>query len=416
KGDRCDGHAFLDKAMNKGEGAVISRMPEGISNWINLRTIIVVEDVLKALQDLAGHLRRQFNGRVIGVVGSNGKTTTKELISSIFNIKMTVHKTSGNFNNHIGMPLSIIRSGQGGVMALEMGANKPGDIDELCAISRPDAAVITNIGYEHIEGFGSIEKVRESELEILPYINRAIVNGDDGFLLDGVRDRFDREIIKFGIEADAEVKAREIKYHDSGTRFVLCAGDKSTAIDSRLLGRFNVYNCLAAASAAYAEGFDVEEIKVGIESFKGIDKRFEIKRLEGITFLNDSYNANPSSMEESIKELIRFSEYSESGRRKYKRAIAVLGDMLELGDYGITAHKRLGQMLSKAHVDIFIGVGPLMSFAVKEFTGEGLSVKTSDDARVKVQEIIQEGDVVLIKGSRGMKMERAAGLAAGGEL
>ena len=224
------------------------------------------------------------------------------------------------------------------------------------------------------------------------------------FLLGGVSTAFTGEMITFGIETErADITARDIVFFDDVTSFTLCAGDACINIDSRLPGLFNVYNSLAAASAAHGLGFGMAEIKKGLESFRGVNMRFEIENFNGSTFLNDIYNANPSSMEASIKEMVRRFN-AESG--KYKRAIVVLGDMLELGDYAVQAHKDLGRLLSGLPVDVFIGAGPLMALAVSEFKGKGISTASSEEAGAELLKAIGDSDLVLIKGSRGMKMEQ----------
>ncbi|MBI3592094.1 MAG: UDP-N-acetylmuramoyl-tripeptide--D-alanyl-D-alanine ligase, partial [Nitrospirae bacterium] len=405
RGDRFDGHDFVKEALKTGGGAMINRDAlcvtgsEFGSNGLRIadydtgKTIILVDDTLFALHDLARYIRKRFKGTVVGVVGSNGKTTTKELISSILSARLRTHKTTGNLNNHIGMPLSITRAeSDTGAMVLEMGTNRPGDIDELCTIGLPDIGVITNIGYEHLEGFGSLDKVRDSELEILPYVKKLILNADDSFLMEGVSGRFDGDVITFGIETDkTDLKVRDVVLSDEGTGFFICVNNECIDISSKLSGHFNVYNSLAAAAAAYAMGFNLREIKKGLESFSGVAMRFQLKRHKGVTFLNDSYNANPSSMEESLKELARRIKSGEGAGHAHKRAIAVLGDMLELGDYGADAHKRLGQWMSELPVDVFIGVGPLMSVAVSEFKGKGICAATSKDAAEELGKIIREG-------------------------
>lgn len=411
KGDRFDGHDFLIDALRSGGGAVVSNLQfMAHGSPIKGKTIIFVDNTLLALHNLARYIRKRFKGHVIGVVGSNGKTTTKEFLSSILETRLNVLKTVGNLNNHIGMPLSIAKMDKNArIMVLEMGTNRPGDVDELCSIALPDIGVVTNIGYEHLQGFGSLYKVRDAELEIAPYVKKLVVNADDSFLMEGVSIKFKGEIITFAIETqDADLIAKDIVFSDKGTGFLLCAGNECIDINLKIHGRFNVYNSIAGAAAAYAVGFNLHEIKKGLESFEGVNMRFEIKKNRGVTFLNDVYNANPSSMEESINELTRLVS---SG--KYKRSIAVFGDMLELGDYGITEHKKLGQRLSELSVDIFIGVGPLMSFAVSEFSGNGICADTSEDAGVKLNEIIDDGDIVLIKGSRGMRMERVMAVIDG---
>jgi UDP-N-acetylmuramoyl-tripeptide--D-alanyl-D-alanine ligase len=415
KGDRFDGHDFVNEALKKGSGAIVQKpgLPEfkNQKSKFNNKTVIFVDDTLLALHSLAKYIRKRFKGRVIGVVGSNGKTTTKELISAILGLKFNVIKTEGNLNNHIGMPLCIINGSKnwmpgnsGDIMVLEMGTNRPGDINELCSIALPDIGVVTNIGYEHLQGFGSLHKVRESELEILPYVNKVAANADDSFLMEGIFSEFDGEIVTFGIEnRKAVLTAGDIVFSDDGTKFYIQTGDTKALINSRLSGRFNIYNSLAAASAACILGFGMEDIKNGIESFGGMDMRFEVRDVRGVTFLYDVYNANPSSMEASLKELSRFAKLKN---KKDKRAIAVLGEMLELGDFETEAHRNLGQQMSESQVDIFIGVGSLMPLAIEQFNGKGICFDTAEEAGIELGRILREGDVVLIKGSRGKKMER----------
>ncbi|MBF0507137.1 MAG: UDP-N-acetylmuramoyl-tripeptide--D-alanyl-D-alanine ligase [Nitrospirae bacterium] len=409
KGDRFDGHDFIQDAIKTGAGAVVG------SNWITPekpkislgadKCIIIVDNTLLALHAMARSIRKQFGGSVVGVIGSNGKTTTKELIASILGINLNVLKTAGNFNNHIGMPLSITKVGEDTrVMVLEMGTNRPGDIDELCSIGLPETGVITNIGQEHLEGFGSLEAVRDSELELLPYVKQLIVNADDAFLMEGVENRFEGRRICFGIEdRTAEVRAEEIELYDRGTRFTLCAGSGRVEIESGLSGHFNIYNSLAAAATAYSMGFAPDTIKKGLEAFGGVPMRLEILVRGDVTYINDAYNANPSSMEESVRELVR-----RAGQGPVrKRTIAVLGDMLELGACSSDAHIKLGKWLSGLAVDIFIGVGPFMSQALEAFQGKAIAANNAKAAGSELVKLVRHGDIVLIKGSRGMRMEDA---------
>src|SRR5208337_49927 len=401
KGDRFDGHDFVQDALKTGAGAIIGR-DRPVRHAAGKCTILV-DDTLFALHAIARSIRKQFGGRVIGVVGSNGKTTTKELITSVLEVNLNVLKTSGNFNNHIGMPLSITKVQENtGVMVLEMGTNKAGDIKELCAIGLPETGVITNIGPEHLEGFGSLAAVRDSELELLSCVKKLIINADDAFLMEGIGDRFKGRSITFGIEtAASDIRAEGIELTDGTARFVLCTGSGRIVIESRLPGRFNIYNSLAAAATGYAMGFTLVDIKKGLESFIGLPMRSEVFVRGDVTYINDAYNANPASMEESVKELVR---RAKEGHER-KRAIAVLGDMLELGTYSTDAHIKLGRWLSGLPVDVLIGVGPLMSLAVEAFRKNGLAAGNARDAAGELAKLVREGDVVLIKGSRGMRME-----------
>ncbi|HXW68789.1 MAG TPA: UDP-N-acetylmuramoyl-tripeptide--D-alanyl-D-alanine ligase [Dissulfurispiraceae bacterium] len=411
KGDRFDGHDFVQDALKTGAGAIISH-GRPVRHAAGKSTILV-DDTLSALHAIAHFIRKKFGGSVIGVVGSNGKTTTKELIASVLGVKLNVLKTSGNFNNHIGLPLSITKVQENtDVMVLEMGANKPGDIKDLCAIGLPETGVITNLGQEHLEGFGSMAVVRDSELELLSCVTKLIINADDTFLMEGIEDRIKHRSMTFGIEAaGADVKAEGIELTDSSTRFALCTGSGTIVIDSRLSGRFNIYNSLAAAATAYAMGFKLEDIKKGLEAFNGLPMRSEVLVRGDITYINDAYNANPSSMEEAVRELVRRAK----GGPERKRAIAVLGDMLELGTYSTDAHIKLGRWLSVLPVDILIGVGPQMSLAVEAFQKKGIAAGNAKAAAGELEKLVREGDVVLIKGSRGMKMEDALAFAVPGK-
>ncbi|HMK55422.1 MAG TPA: UDP-N-acetylmuramoyl-tripeptide--D-alanyl-D-alanine ligase [Dissulfurispiraceae bacterium] len=404
KGNRFDGHDFVKKSLKTCAGVFVDRSWTGNADHGAMKTVIKVDDTLLALQALARYVRNRFRGPVIAVVGSNGKTTTKELISSVLGTSLRVLKTEGNLNNHIGMPLCITRADDDtGAMVLEMGTNRPGDVDLLCRIASPDIGVITNIGAEHLEGFGSMEAVRDAELEILPYLKKVVLNGDDAFLIGGVSLKFAGPMVTFGIsEKENDITADEIAATGYGCSFLLHTPVGKVPIHSRLSGRFNIYNSLAACAAAHSLGIGLDKIREGLEAFGGVKMRFEIKRVGGVTYLYDVYNANPSSMKASIEELARIAGTRRSG----SRAIAVLGDMLELGDYGVGAHREIGEMLLALGIDRFIGVGPLMKEGVSTFGGNACAVETPDEAGEQLASQVADGDVVLIKGSRGMKMER----------
>jgi UDP-N-acetylmuramoyl-tripeptide--D-alanyl-D-alanine ligase len=405
RGERFDGHDFLSDALKTGAGAVVER-PPAVS--FAGRAVIVVKDTLTALQDIARNLRRTKDVTVVGVTGTNGKTTTKELIASVLGIRHRVLKTDGNLNNHIGLPLSICRmKGDESVMVLEMGSNAEGDIALLCDIARPDFAVVTNVGAAHLEGFGSLETVRRTDLEILAYAKTVSVNADDAFLCEGLK-RFDGKVVTYGIKSRADVRAEDIELSEKGSRFVIRFPDGGgLRIDLRISGEFNIRNALAAASLADALGTGRRDIKEGLESFGGVPMRLEVKELAGAVLINDVYNANPASMEEAVRELMRL---------KRKRTVAVLGDMLELGRYTESAHKELVDLLSFSGVDVLIAVGNEMKRASSGFMG---TCHRADDATAAgsiLSEVMLPGDTVLIKGSRGMRMERvSAGVRVRGE-
>jgi UDP-N-acetylmuramoyl-tripeptide--D-alanyl-D-alanine ligase len=395
KGERFDGHSFLGDALKKGAGAVVDHEPAGLFEG---KTLVRVGDTLRALQDIARQMRLSRDVPVVGVTGTNGKTTTKELIASVLGQRHKVLKTRGNLNNHIGVPLSISNmEGDETAMVIEMGSNAEGDIRLLCEIARPHMAVVTNVGRAHLEGFGSLEMVRKTDLEILEYVKTVSVNADDLFLLEGVKG-FGGKVVTYGIERKADVYAEGVELREKGSRFTICFPDGGNImVDLVISGIFNVYNALAAASVANELGVEKHEIKRGLESFHGMPMRLEVKELSGALVISDVYNANPSSMEEAVKELIRL---------KRSRAIAVLGDMLELGRYAVSAHRELVEGLSRAGVDMLIAVGCEMKRAASQFAGMHYEADDARGAGSILSGILTEGDTVLIKGSRGMHMEK----------
>src|SRR5512135_2734007 len=303
RGERFDGHNFLCDALKRGAGAIVDREPGGVFEG---RTLVYVSDTLRSLQDIARQMRISRDVQVVGVTGTNGKTTTKELIASVLGRRHKVLKTSGNLNNHIGVPLCISRMhGDETAMVIEMGSNAEGDIRLLCDIARPGIAVVTNVGPAHLEGFGSIERVRKTDLEILEYVKTVSVNSDDLFLLEGVRG-FGGKVVTYGIENKADICAKDIELSEKGSRFTICfPGGGTIGVDLAISGIFNVYNALAAASVANELGMEKKEIQRGLESFHGVPMRLEVKERSGALVINDVYNANPASMKEAVKELIR---------------------------------------------------------------------------------------------------------------
>ncbi|HYA27029.1 MAG TPA: UDP-N-acetylmuramoyl-tripeptide--D-alanyl-D-alanine ligase [Thermodesulfovibrionales bacterium] len=411
RGQTFDGHHFLADAMKKGSGAVVSDCSKV---HLGGKTIVCVKDTLKALHDIARSIRLRRRLAVAGITGTNGKTTTKELAASILGMKHRVMKNPGNLNNRIGLPLSLTRVKEGDEFAvLEMGASMKGDILELCDIALPDYGVITNIGPGHLEGFGDLDTVRKTKLELLDAVKMIVLNADDCFLMEGVSQRLDGkkpDLITFGIENSADVYARDITLDDRRSVFDLCVQRQCVKVAINVSGRFNIYNALAAAALCHGLGLELEDIKSGIELFKGVPMRLELKELFGATVLSDAYNANPVSMEEAVRELVR---------QRKKRAVAVLGDMLELGAYADEAHRKLGRWMAKFPVDVFVAVGGLMAKAAEEFSAarqehSGLvsepccimAVPDSCEAEKILPGLCREGDTVLVKGSRAMHMEK----------
>jgi len=396
KGERFDGHLFVDEALKKGLGAIVScppLVPRG-------RSIIHVNNTLQALQRIARYRRLSRQARVIGVTGTNGKTTTKEMIAAVLNGRYRVLRSKGNLNNQIGLPLCLTELDDHDMAVLEMGASRAGDIRELSEIARPDIGVITNIGPAHLEGFGSLERVRDTKYEILDFVDTAVLNGDDPNIKDPPGQC---GIVTFGLKQGADVRADEIIDGRDGLRFRVHLKEGGSAdVRLRVFGLFNVYNALAAVAVCRLLNVPVEEISSSLGEFSGVPMRLELKELKGALVISDLYNANPASMEEAVKELVRL---------RRGRAVAVLGDMLDLGPYGEQAHRKLGRWLATLNVDVLIAVGELMSYTCEEFSGgngdaEAVHVRDPQEAREVLMGMVGEEDTVLIKGSRGMRLER----------
>ncbi|RMG69337.1 MAG: UDP-N-acetylmuramoyl-tripeptide--D-alanyl-D-alanine ligase [Nitrospirae bacterium] len=403
KGERFDGHDFLGQALQRANGALVSYPPTIPQRG---KSIIYVSNTLKALQAIARHRRASRNVKVIGITGTNGKTTTKEMIGAILKKRFSVLLSSGNLNNQIGMPLSL--SGLNGqeIAVLEFGASQPGDIDELCRISSPDVGVITNIGPGHIAGFGSLEMVRDTKLEIAGYADILVLNSDDRLLRERIETLKERgkRVVTFGLEEQANYRAVDIKRTEESISFKVVGGEYGKIdLELPLIGLFNVYNALAAVSVAGLFSIDAGLVSEAIGAFRGVPMRVERREFKGALLISDLYNANPASMEEALKEL--------ASLRK-KRAIAVLGDMLELGAYEETAHRKIGRLVAELPVDVLITVGQRMAYAGEEFqqntNGSRLHFHASevDEAKRLLEGLVREDDTVLVKGSRGMKLER----------
>jgi len=410
RGEKFDGHNFIDKALLKGMGAVVDSRPVSLPKD---RVMIYVKDTLKALQDLAHYLRIKLDIPVVAVTGSSGKTTTKEMVYSILSGSYKTLKNEGNLNNHIGLPLSLMRlEPDHEAIVLEMGMNAPGEIRRLCEITVPTHGLVTNIGSAHLGRLGSYEAIRDAKLEILEGLSVAVLNADDGFLMQGVAEskKFNGEIITFSINNDSHVMAKDIQTTERGSNFRLEIKDAGLIhVNLNIHGIFNVYNALAASAVCFSLGIQIDGIKSALEDFKAFPMRFEITERKGITVINDAYNANPSSMEESLKELVR-----QGGRG---RRIAALGDMRELNDFSEDAHRALGRMLAEVNVDVLIAVGEMMSLAAEECmkvkggksVPEIYTFRDVNDANEGVMNIVKHGDIILIKGSRLMQMDKIAG-------
>ena len=405
RGDRFDGHDFLDKALLTGSGAVVDFR---FRSTYKDRGIIQVKDTLKALQDLAEYMRMKRDMPVVAITGSNGKTTTKEMTYSVLSRKFKVLKNKGNLNNHIGLPLSLTRlTPSDEVIVLELGMNTPGEIRRLCEIAVPSHGVITNIGSAHIGRLGSRDAVRDAKLEILQGLTIAVLNGDDEFLMEGVRG-FKGKIITFSIRNDSHIMAKDLYATERGNSFTLVFRDgESVPVRLNVHGIFNVYNALAASAVCFSLGMNIEEIKTALEAYTAFPMRFEVRREGSITIIDDSYNANPSSVNESLMELARM--------RDRGRLVAVLGDMHELGEFSEDAHRTVIRTVFDLGIEVFISVGEMMGIAADETANSIKGGKTviykfgnTEELMGSIGNILKHGDTVLVKGSHVTGMDSVA--------
>jgi len=400
KGPRFDGHDFLEVCVrNAAAGAIVSR-PLAI-----LLPQVVVKDTLTALAALAGAWRSQYQIPVVGVGGSNGKTTVKEMTASILSRLGPCLATLGNLNNHIGVPLTLMRLEHSHRTAvIEMGANRLGDVAELAAIARPTVGLITNAGAEHLEGFGSLEGVARGEGEMAAALgpkDTAVINADDDYALLWRQLANAGRLVTFGFSGQADVRATDVEQSIAAegfmSRFNLWAGGERRAVQLRLAGRHNVSNALAAAAAAQAAGASLDAIVSGLGAVRAVKGRLQrIAAPNGCWLIDDSYNANPSSLRVAL-ELLK-----DLDGPKWM----VLADMGELGGFSQHSHVEAGTLARASGVARLFAAGPLSAHAAEAF-GRGAEWFPDVEALIRrLSTELQPGTTVLIKGSRMNRLER----------
>jgi len=408
RGDTHDGHAFVGDAAQRGAGAVVLERPleEGVSGC----GVIVVRDTLAALGNLAAFHRRRHRPRVVAITGSNGKTTTKEMLAAILERALgsgRVLRTTGTQNNLVGLPLTLLRLADADVVAvLELGMNGPGEIWRLAEIAEPDVGVVTCVSPAHLERLGSLHGVAEAKAELYRRLRpsaTAVVNADDP-LVTAAADAFPGRKVPFGTLGGVPVAAAGIADRGlDGIEFRLVLERQETPVRLAVPGRHNVTNALAAAAAAHALGVELDAMRAGLEAFQPPGMRMEVTQLPtGVTVLNDAYNANPASMAAALRTLA-----SSRGRRR----LAVLGEMRELGTEAARAHRELGAAAAAANLDRLFVLGEHAEEVRAGAEGAGMApdrivVAQSHDAlAARLQAHCRPGDLVLLKGSRGAAME-----------
>lgn len=404
KGEKFDGHDYIKEALAKGAfGAVVERDFKADGE----KVIIKVDDTLKALRLIAAFYRSKFNIPFIGITGSVGKTSTKEMVWSVLGKKFNVLKNQGNFNNEIGVPLTIFGLESFHEAAVvEMGMNNLGEISRLTSIVKPDVAIITNIGVSHIENLGSKKNILRAKMEILEGLNSkglVILNGDDN-LLFGLKGLLNFRTVFYGFEEGLDYQAYNVRsLGEKGSVFEIEINKKEYEVKVPAPGIHNIYNALASIAAGVELGVPEEDIIKGIEEFSPAKMRLDIINNNGIKVINDAYNASPQSMEAALTVLKDIS----SGNR----TIAVLGDMYELGEMTNEVHVNVGKFAAGQGIDYIIAVGVNAENICKGALSMGadknrvLKFESNKETSEFLEKLIKKGDVILVKGSRGMKME-----------
>ncbi len=422
KGERLDGHDFVETALANGAvAAVVQRdrcapSPSGkgaapqSEKFASIKGLIVVEDSLAALQKLAAWVRREWGKPLIAVTGSAGKTTTKELIATVLATKYRVLKTEGNFNNHFGLPLQLLRlEPEHDIAVIELGMSHSGEITELAGIAKPEYGVVTNVAPVHLGFFhavAGIAKAKQELVDALPATGTAVLNADDEYVSKfGLR--FEGKIVMYGITMPADVRAEKFEQRGpAGSTFEAVVGCARQKVELPLIGRHNVYNAVAAIAVGLQHGVSLAEAAGAIAKVSAVDKRGQVVEIAGATVINDCYNSNPRALDFMVDALAGMKP-GAGGRR-----IVVAGEMLELGTAGEDLHRRCGAHAAERGVDVLIAVRGLARAMAEGARQESRRtraefVDTPEQAGEWLAREVKAGDVVLLKASRGVKLERA---------
>lgn len=402
KGETFDGHDFIDNAF--GAGAVATLTSEH-NVMDSSHVYIKVEDTKIALQQLAAYYRQKFNIPIVGITGSVGKTSTKEMIASVLSAKFNVHKTTGNLNGQIGLPLTILGlEPEHDVAVVEMGISEFDEMKKLSLIAQPSHAVITNIGVTHIENLHSKENIFKEKFKITNFLNKSdylFINGDDDILCKTQKnDKFN--VISFGLKNKSFFVANNIFCNNDSTTFEVLFDDNCQSFTIPTIGEHHVYNALVAIAIGLSMGMTPQNIQDGLMNFKNLKMRQNLYRFGSATLIDDCYNANPDSMKSAMKVLI---QVAKNGRK-----IAVLADMLELGEFSESLHFDVGNFAAQQGIDVIVTVGKFAKFIADGAISfnKNISVYSFDsnsEAIRCLENLICCTDNVLVKGSRGMHME-----------
>ena len=404
KGERLDGHDFVEPALERGAVAAVVRRDQ-LARYPQRARLLAVEDTLIALQTLAMAVRKLWGKPLAGVTGSMGKTTTKEAIAQVLSTRLRVLKSEGNFNNHFGLPLMLLKlEPEHDVAVIEMGMSHAGEIRALAKIAQPEIGVVTNVAPVHLEFFDSVAGIARAKYELiesLPAGGTAVLNADDEYVSQFGRD-FKGKVVMYGTRAAADVRAENVRSRGAeGSEFDVVVGGVRERATLPLMGEHNVVNALAAVAVGLERGLKPSEAVGALAGLNAVDKRGEVVRQGNITVINDCYNCNPKALDAMVDALAAMA----AGRR-----IVVAGAMLELGPTEKELHRRAGAHMAEKKIDVLLGVrGPAeaMVEAARRAGMRAEFVSTPEEAGEWLAREARDGDVVLMKASRGVKLEKA---------
>lgn len=402
KGENFDGNEYLQSAIEKGANVcIVSSIKANLENLKDKASVILVEDTRKALLDLAKYYRSKLNIKVVGITGSTGKTSTKDLVAAALSGKYKVYKTKGNFNNEVGVPLTIFNLNNSyDIAVIEMGMSNLGEIHRLAEVAKPDISLISNIGISHLENLKTRENILKAKMEITDFFtkdNVLIINNDND-MLQTVKNK-DFNIVTIGIENKSNYQAYNIVLNEESIQFnIKDENNKEQEFKLNVLGKHNIYNALMAIVCARNFNISFDEIKKGFLNLEVTSMRLEIIKGNKITIVNDCYNASPDSMVAAIDVLANI---------KSNRKIAIVGTMRELGDGAFDAHKQVGEYAKLKNIDLLFAQGDFSEAYLKGFEKENSSKRflSSQDMIDYVIPLLKQGDTILVKASRSMKFE-----------
>ena len=395
KGERFDGHNFIESAFQTGAQAIISEKDVNYEDKI----VIKVKDTHQALKDMASYLRNHRPVKVVGVTGSVGKTSTRDMVYSVVKQKYKTLKTEGNYNNEIGLPLTILRYHDEEVLVLEMGMNHLQEMSRLSMIARPDIACITNVGTAHIGELGSRENILKAKLEIINVMKEGstlIINQDNDMLQTVELPHLN--VVRVGKGKEASIQASHIVLEETKSSFEVEYQGKKEIIEVPVQGEHNISNALIAIAVGIELNISLEDIKKGIQEFKLTKNRMDILEKNHKTVIDGTYNASVDSMKSSIDVLANYK----------KRKVAILADMLELGDYSQQLHEEVGSYVASKGIDILVCVGKEAKYIyqkARESMKDVYYFESNQEVIARLDELLKEDDVILVKGSHSMNLK-----------